>query len=419
MDGALARGTAIVAGPPRQGAAVRRRQPAGRLRRRRSARGRCRARRALRPGAAGRRAQRSAPKCRPPHGHDGFNVRVGIHTGGVLLGGGVDAEGSIRGIAVNIAARMEQTAPAGALRISHDTYRQVRGAVRRRAAGAAGGQGRRRARRRPTSCCAPSRAPFASRSRGIEGVATRMIGRDAELAALQDAFERLFAERRLGAGHRGRRGRHRQEPAALRVRGLEPRPGPRRSTSSAAAPPRRPRASPIGLLRDILAWRLQIADDDSVEAAKRKIEAGIVPLFEADDGADLAEAHAHLLGHLIGLDFSDSRHVSGILDDAQADPQPRLPRGGADVPPRRGAARRRRHPGRAAARRPALGRRRHAGLPGPPGRGQPRRADADARPDAACAVRAPRRLGRRIAPPAHRPEPARRERRAGCWPASC
>jgi len=42
-------------------------------------------------------------------------------------GGGVDADGTIRGIAVNIAARMEQTAPAGALRISHDTYAQVRG----------------------------------------------------------------------------------------------------------------------------------------------------------------------------------------------------------------------------------------------------------------------------------------------------
>ncbi len=40
------------------------------------------------------------------HRHSGFDVRVGIHTGGVLLGGGVDAEGSIRGISVNIAARM-------------------------------------------------------------------------------------------------------------------------------------------------------------------------------------------------------------------------------------------------------------------------------------------------------------------------
>ncbi|MBL8362043.1 MAG: hypothetical protein JNN18_16235 [Rubrivivax sp.] len=42
------------------------------------------------------------------HGHAGFDVRVGIHTGGVLLGGGVDREGSIRGIAVHIAVRMEQ-----------------------------------------------------------------------------------------------------------------------------------------------------------------------------------------------------------------------------------------------------------------------------------------------------------------------
>ena len=57
----------------------------------------------------------------------GFDVRIGIHTGGVLLGGGVDAEGTIRGIAVSIAARMEQTAPAGTLRISSDTYAQVRG----------------------------------------------------------------------------------------------------------------------------------------------------------------------------------------------------------------------------------------------------------------------------------------------------
>ncbi len=42
---------------------------------------------------------------RREHGHDRFNVRVGLHTGGVAR----DADGSIRGIAVNIAARMEQT----------------------------------------------------------------------------------------------------------------------------------------------------------------------------------------------------------------------------------------------------------------------------------------------------------------------
>jgi len=61
------------------------------------------------------------------HGERDFNVRAGIHTGRVLLGAGVDLEGSIRGAAVNLAARMEQTAPPGSLRISHDTYRHVRG----------------------------------------------------------------------------------------------------------------------------------------------------------------------------------------------------------------------------------------------------------------------------------------------------
>ncbi len=49
--------------------------------------------------------------------------------------------------------------------------------------------------------------------------------------------------------------------------------------------------------------------------AKRKLEAGIAPLFRHDDGDDMAQAHAHLLGHLIGLNFSDSRHVKSILDD--------------------------------------------------------------------------------------------------------
>jgi class 3 adenylate cyclase len=65
---------------------------------------------------------------RARHRREGFGIRVGVHTGTALLGGGVDAESTIRGQAVNLAARMEQTAPAGALRISDSTYRHVRGA---------------------------------------------------------------------------------------------------------------------------------------------------------------------------------------------------------------------------------------------------------------------------------------------------
>ncbi len=46
-----------------------------------------------------------------------LSARVGIHTGPVVRGGGVENDNSLSGLAVIIAARMEQTAPAGALRI--------------------------------------------------------------------------------------------------------------------------------------------------------------------------------------------------------------------------------------------------------------------------------------------------------------
>lgn len=247
------------------------------------------------------------------HGHEGFGVRVGIHTGGVLLGGGVDAEGTIRGIAVNVAARMEQTAPAGALRISHETQAQVRGLFELEAQAPLAVKGVDTPVRSYLVLRAKPRAARV-RLRGIESVATRMVGRDAELQRLQQAFQRLVDQRRLvavtvvaeaGVG----KSRLRDEFEAW----------------CAAGPERvlllRGRATPdtglqaFGLLRDILASRLQIQDDDSVEQARRKMEAGVVPLFVDEDGAEAAQAHAHLLGHLIGIDWKDSRHIRGILDD--------------------------------------------------------------------------------------------------------
>ena len=72
-------------------------------------------------------ARLQAPYVRQKHDLPDFQVRAGVHTGIALLGGGVDTEGSIRGDAVNVAARMEQSAPPGRLRISHDSYRHVRG----------------------------------------------------------------------------------------------------------------------------------------------------------------------------------------------------------------------------------------------------------------------------------------------------
>jgi class 3 adenylate cyclase/tetratricopeptide (TPR) repeat protein len=249
------------------------------------------------------------------YGHAGFNVRIGVHTGAVLLGGGVDAEGSIRGFTVNVAARMEQTAPAGALRISHDTYRHVRGVfdvVPQPPISVKGVDVP------MVTYLVQRRKPRAFRvtSRGIEGIETRMVGRDTELEQLQDAFKRLYIQGTLSvvtvvaeAGIGKSRLLYEFENWA------EARPEGFYFFQGRAQP--LTLSQPYGLLRDILAWRLQIADSDSMETAKQKVEQGIAPLFLADDGADMAQAHAHLLGHLIGLDFADSKHIKGIQQDGK------------------------------------------------------------------------------------------------------
>ena len=250
------------------------------------------------------------------HGHAGFDVRVGVHTGAVLLGGGVDAEGGVRGLAVNVAARMEQTAPAGALRISHDTYAQVRGVFDVEPQPPIPVKGVDEPVVTYLVLRAKPRA-FRVATRGIEGVETRMVGRDAELEELQEAFKRLYrgdarldvvtvvAEAGLGKSRLLYEFENWAEARAEAFYIFQGRAQPQTQNR------------PYGLLRDILAWRLQIADDDSMADARRKIEQGIMPLFQAEDGDDLAEAHAHLLGHLVGLDFSESRHIRGIRDDGR------------------------------------------------------------------------------------------------------
>ena len=246
-------------------------------------------------------------------GHSSFDVRVGIHTGDVLLGGGVDLEGAIRGIAVNVAARMEQTAPAGRLRISHETYAHVRGLFDVEAQAPLMVKGIDKPAQSYLVTAAKPRS-FRVVTRGIEGVATRMIGRDAELEALQDAFKRLFIDRNLAA------------VTVVADAGIGKSRLLHEFTAWSGSRPEsfvlfRGRATPqmqgqpFGLLRDIIAWRFQIADDDSIEMARRKIEQAIVPQFLDDDGPDLSEGHAHLLGHLIGIEWHESRHVKGILDD--------------------------------------------------------------------------------------------------------
>jgi class 3 adenylate cyclase/tetratricopeptide (TPR) repeat protein len=242
------------------------------------------------------------------HRQPGFDVRVGVHTGHVLLGGGVDAEGTIRGFTVNIAARLEQTAPPGRLRISHDTWRQVRGVFDVEVQPPLVVKGQDEPLLTYLVLAARPRA-FRVAERGVLGQETPLVGRDAELAQLLQAFEAtaagaglhaitLMAEAGMGKSRLLHELQHRLDAHARSCWLLLGRAQPGG------------RLQPYGLLRDVLAWRLQIADGASGEAARAQLVQGLAPLL-----GEQGEADACVLGQLIGMDFSAHPALASLLSE--------------------------------------------------------------------------------------------------------
>ena len=192
----------------------------------------------------------------------------------MLLGGGIDAEGSIRGVTVNIAARMEQTAPAGALRISHETYRHVRGIFDVEPQAPIEIKGITGPARSYLVMRAKPRA-FRMANRGLEGIDTQMVGRDADLARIVERSTgvrgqslrqvTIVGEPGIGKSRLGLEFTHWLEMLREPVRFFQCRPQPYGNNI------------PYGLLRDLLAWRFEILESDSQSVAQGKLAAGLGP----------------------------------------------------------------------------------------------------------------------------------------------
>ena len=257
-----------------------------------------------------------AEQARNQYGQDGIDVRVGVHTGSALLGSGVYEEDSVRGVAVNIAARMEQTAPPGGLRMSQDTYRHVSGKFEVEPQRPMAIEGLADFVTTYLVLRAKPRT-FRVGTRDTEEVRSRLVGRDRELDELRDVFRHVCMHGQLTfltivaeAGIGKSRLLFEFEDWAQAL------PEPFHTFHGRASP--QTQSQPYGLLRDIIAGRLQLADGDDMASAKEKVEQGIVPLFlRQGDDEDMAQAHAHLVGYLIGLDFAQSRHIKAIAQDGK------------------------------------------------------------------------------------------------------
>ena len=225
----------------------------------------------------------------------GFSLRVGLHSGRVLLGAGVDQHNSIRGMPVNIAARMEQSAPPGGVLISHDTWRLVRGAFDVVAQPPLHVKGVEE----------PVRSYLVQRerlnavrtaSRGIDGLETELVGRRNELDALCAALERADDVR--GAcevvsiiGDAGL-GKTRLVDEFERWASTRTRSTTVRHARALVQTQRQP----FGLLRDLVLRRLGL----SARAKERDLGAAFLDAYEPFD-PELSKDDYALLGHLIGL----------------------------------------------------------------------------------------------------------------------
>ena len=269
------------------------------------------AERAVRAGLAIlEEAPRLAAEVQAAYGLQGFNLRVGINTGRVLLGGGVDAESSIRGTPVNIAARMEQTAPPGGLRISHETYRHVRGVFDVEAQAPIEIKGITGPVRSYLVLRAKPRA-FRVANRGLEGIESPMVGRDAELARIAETFQSVreknslalvtvVGEPGIGKSRLGFEFTHWLELLSERVRFFQGRPQPYGNNV------------PFGLLRDLIAWRFEILESDSQATVQAKLAQGFGQVL-----GERAAEYTALVGQLIGFDYAADPHIAAIASEGK------------------------------------------------------------------------------------------------------
>ena len=237
--------------------------------------------------------------------------KIGITTGPVLLTREDSGDSTASGTAITLASRLKESAPPGEILISHDAYTHVRGVFDVRELPPV----RMRGRADPIEVYVVLRArprAFRLEARGIEGVETKMIGREPELKVLQDALSLTIEDGETQVvtvvGDAGV-GKSRllyefsnwvdlldETLWYFQARATQPS-----------------MLQPFSLTRDMFSFRFQILDNDPLPVVHEKFELGIASFL---DGR--AAEIAPLIGQLVGFDFSDSPSVKPKLADPES-----------------------------------------------------------------------------------------------------
>jgi serine/threonine protein kinase/tetratricopeptide (TPR) repeat protein len=239
-------------------------------------------------------------------GDEAMPIQIGIDTGSVLIQVESGGTSTTSGQPITLAARFERAAPAGEILISHDTFRHVTGIYDVRQETPVRVRGRSEAIQVYVVQQARPRA-FRLESRGVEGIETKMIGRDGELKLLQDAMMlciedsetqmvTVTAEAGVGKSRLLFEFSLWIDVIDQSVKFFEGR-ATQQTTNL-----------PYSLIRSVFSFRFEILDSDTPEVMREKFTQGIVGFMGAN-----TEDKAAFIGQLVGFDFSDHPAVKPLL----------------------------------------------------------------------------------------------------------
>ncbi len=242
----------------------------------------------------------------------GFNVRVGINTGLVIVGevgSDLRVEYTAIGDAINTAARMEQNAPVGGILISQDTYQHVRGLFDFEAQPPLMVKGKSEPIQTYVVTGQRSRAGLRAPERGIEGLQTPLVGRETELLWLkniyQDALEEAQTRLVTVVGEAGV-GKSRLLDEFLAQ--CTTNPGLCMLIGRGAP---ETQSQGFGLWRSLFSSRLEIQESDSAAQVSERFRRGLAP--------DLLPGQAEVVARLLGFETASGLADGGKLETQGAD----------------------------------------------------------------------------------------------------
>ena len=246
------------------------------------------------------------------HNIENFRVRIGINTGLIVSGGETESEGTIMGTAINLAARLEKMAFPNSVLISSNTYAHVRGIFDLEEGESIQAKGFADPVQVYRVLQAKPRA-FRLMTRGVEGVETHMVGRDAELRVLQQQFEEVINEKVchfvtvIGEAGLGKSrlldeferwvDLHKVQVLLFKGRAMLEHMD-----------------LPYAIIRDLFAFRFEIPDNASIINVQEKFIDGFRSAFGKSNNLELK---AQFIGQLLGYDFSESPAIRSLLDSPQ------------------------------------------------------------------------------------------------------